>query len=77
MPKMINKKQVKRGDWEFLFSGNTMDCKWMDNWSVLLLSSALEEGMNEILSVQREKGLKPILQFLVLRLSSCTIATWV
>ena len=30
----------------------------MDNWSVLLLSSALE-GMNDILSVQRrEKGLK-------------------
>ena len=35
-----------------------MACKWMDNRSVLLLSSALEEGMNEILSVQREKGLK-------------------
>ena len=34
-----------------------MACKWMDNRSVLLLSSALEEGMNEILSVQREKGL--------------------
>ena len=59
MSKMINEKQVKRGDWEFLFSGNTMACKWMDNRSVLLLSSALEEGMNEILSVQRrEKGLK-------------------
>ena len=35
-----------------------MACKWMDNWSVLLLSSALE-GMNDILSVQRrEKGPK-------------------
>ena len=47
---------MKRGDCEFLFSGNTMACKWMDNWSVLLLSSALER-MNDILSVQRrEKG---------------------
>ena len=36
-----------------------MACKWMDNQSVLLLSSAHEEGMNEISSVQRrEKGLK-------------------
>ena len=35
-----------------------MACKWMDNRSVLLLSSALE-GMNDILSVQRrEKGSK-------------------
>ena len=34
-----------------------MACKWMDNQSVVLLASALEEGMNEILSVQRE-GLK-------------------
>ena len=59
MPKMINEKHVERGDWEFLFSGNTMACKSMDNQSVLLLSSAHEEGMNEISSVQRrEKGLK-------------------
>ena len=58
MPKMIDDKQMKRGDCEFLFSGNTMACKWMDNRSVLLLSSALE-GMNDILSVQRrEKGSK-------------------
>ena len=58
MPKMIDHKQIKRGDCEFLFSGNTMACKWMDNRSVLLLSSALE-GMNDILSVQRrEKGSK-------------------
>ena len=58
MPKMIDDKQMKRGDCEFLFSGNTMACKWMDNWSVLLLSSDLEE-MNGILSVQRrEKGSK-------------------
>ena len=36
-----------------------MACKWMDNQSVLLLSSAREEGMNEISSFQRrEKGLK-------------------
>ena len=56
MPKMIDNKQMKRGDCKFLFSGNTMASKRMDNWSVLLLSSALEE-MNNILSVQRrEKG---------------------
>ena len=52
MSKMIDDKQMKRGDCKFLFSGNTMACKWMDNWSVLLLSSALE-GMNDILLVQR------------------------
>ena len=58
MPKMMDDKHMKRGDCEFLFSGNTMACKWMDNWSVLLLSSALE-GMNDTLSVQkREKGSK-------------------
>ena len=58
MPKMIDHKQIKRGDCEFLFSGNTMACKWMDNRSVLLLSSALE-GMNDTLSAQRrEKGSK-------------------
>ena len=57
MPKMIDDKQMKRGDCEFLFSGNTMACKWMDNWSVLLLSSALK-GMNDILSFQRRIGFK-------------------
>ena len=63
MPKMIDdenqsEKQMKRRDCEFLFSGNTMACKWMDNRSVLLLSSALE-GMNDTLSAQRrEKGSK-------------------
>ena len=58
MPKMINDKQVEKRDCEFLFSGNKRACKWMDNRSVLLLSSALE-GMNDILSVQRrEKGSK-------------------
>ena len=56
MPKMIDNKQMKRGDCKFLFSGNTMASKRMGNRSVLLLSSALEE-MNNILSVQRrEKG---------------------
>ena len=55
---MIDARQTKRGNCDLLFSGNTMACKWMDNWSVLLLSSALEE-MNNILSVQRrEKGSK-------------------
>ena len=31
MPKMIDDKQMKRGDCEFLFSGNTMACNWIDN----------------------------------------------
>ena len=58
MSKMIDDKQMKRGDYEFIFSDNTMACKWEGNQSVLLLSSALE-GMNDILSVQwREKGSK-------------------
>ena len=54
MPKMIDDKQMKREDCEFLFSGNAMACKWTDNQLVLLLSSALE-GMNVILSVQRRE----------------------
>ena len=58
MLNMINDKQTKRGDCEFLFSGNTMACKRMDTRSVLLLSYAFE-GMNDILSVQRrQKHLK-------------------
>ena len=57
MPNMIDDKQMKRGDCEFLFSGSTMAYKWMDNRSVLLLSSALEE-MNEISVQRREKGSK-------------------
>ena len=55
MPKMIDDKQIKRRNCEFLFSGNTVTCKWMDDWSVLLLSSALER-MNGILSVQRREN---------------------
>ena len=55
---MIDGKQMRWGDCEFLFSVNTVVYKWMDNRTVLLLSSALE-GMNGILSVQRrEKGSK-------------------
>ena len=52
MPKMTDGLQMKMGDYKFLFSSNTVACKWMDNRSVLLSSSALE-GMNDILS---EKG---------------------
>ena len=49
---------MKMGDCDFLFSGNRMACKWMDNGAVLLLSSLLE-GRNDISSVQlREKGSK-------------------
>ena len=60
MPKMIDDRE----DCEFLSSGNTMAYKWMDSWSVMILSSALE-GMNDILLVQRgervskTKGLVP------------------
>ena len=50
MPKMIENKQMKRGDCEFIFLGNTMACKLMNNRPVLLLSYALER-MNGILSV--------------------------
>ena len=58
MLKMIDDKQMQSGDCEFLFSGNTVTCKCMNNRSVLLLSSALER-MNDILSVlRREKGSK-------------------
>ena len=43
MPKMIDDKQMKRRDCEFVFSSNTMVYKWMDNRPVLLLSSALKQ----------------------------------
>ena len=50
-----------------MISGNTMACKWTDNWSVLLLSSPLE-GMND--QFRGEKRVqRPSLRFLVLRLS--------
>ena len=52
IPKMIDDKLMIRGDCKFLFSGNTMACKWKDNRSVLLFSSDLE-GMNDISSGQR------------------------
>ena len=54
MPKMIDDKQMNRGDCKLLFSVNTVTCKWIDNLSVPLLSYALE-GMNYILSVQRRE----------------------
>ena len=58
MSKMIEDKQMQREDCEFFFSANTMPCNWLDNRSVLQLSSSLE-GMNDILSVQKkEKGSK-------------------
>ena len=64
MPKMVDDNQMKSGDYEFLFSGNTVAFKWMDNRSVLLLASALE-GKNDILSVQRrEEGSKTKFSFL-------------
>ena len=48
---------MKKVGSEFLFSGNTMACKWIDNRSVLLLSLSLE-GMNDIVSERREKASK-------------------
>ena len=50
MPKMMDDKQMKRGDCKCLFSVDTMASKWMDNLPVLHLSAALEQ-MNNILSV--------------------------
>ena len=52
---MIDDKQMKRGDCEFLFSGSAMAWKWKDNQLVLLLSSAFEGMMNVILSAQRRQ----------------------
>ena len=45
---------------------NMMGCKWMDNCSVLLVSTALE-GIDDVSSVQRrEKGFAKNFLFLVL-----------
>ena len=56
LPKMLEDKKIKVGDCKFLYSKNVMACKWMDNRSVLLLSSAIE-GIDDVSSVQRrEKG---------------------
>ena len=56
MPKTLEDKKMKRSDCEFLYSKYVMACKWMDNRSVLLVSTALE-GMVDVSSVQtREKG---------------------
>ena len=53
---MLEDKKMKRSDCEFLYSKYVMACKWMDNRSVLLVSTALE-GMVDVSSVQtREKG---------------------
>ena len=58
MSKIIDDRLMKREDYVFIFSDNTMAWKWVDNRSVLLLSSDLE-GMNDILSGQmRGKGSK-------------------
>ena len=47
---------MEAGDCKFLYSKNAMACKWMDNHSVLLVSTALE-GMDDVLPFQRwEKG---------------------
>ena len=51
------KEEKKWGDCEFLFPGNTMVCKWMDNPSLPLLSSVLER-INDISVQRREKGSK-------------------
>ena len=56
MQKMLEDKNKRRDDCQFLCSKNVMTCKWMDNRSVLLVSAALE-GMDVVSSVQRiEKG---------------------
>ena len=56
MPKVVEDKKTKRGDCEFLYLKNVMAFKWVDNRSVLLVSTALE-GMDNVLPVPRkEKG---------------------
>ena len=56
MRKILEDKQMKRGNCEFLYSKEVMTCKWTDNWSVLLVFTAFE-GMDDVSSVQRrEKG---------------------
>ena len=53
---MLEDKKMKRRDRQFLYSKNVMACKWMDNRSVQLVSTALE-GIDDVTSVQRrEKG---------------------
>ena len=44
-------KQMKRDDCEFLYSRHTICCKWMDNRSVVLLSTALD-GFDEKSTIQ-------------------------
>ena len=51
MPTTTDDKKMKRGDSQFLFSNKVTDCKWMDNWSVLLLLTALE-GLNNLSTFQ-------------------------
>ena len=66
MPKMLEDRKMKKGDCEFLYSKHVMACKFMDNQSVLLVSTALE-GMDDVSSVQRtEKGSSINLLLLVL-----------
>ena len=58
MAKMIDEKHISKGRLRVPYSGNAVAYKWMDNRSMLLLSSGLK-GINGILSVQRrEKGSK-------------------
>ena len=47
---MLEDKKMKKGDCEFLYSKNVMTYNWMDNRSVLLVSTALER-MDDVLSV--------------------------
>ena len=54
LPKILEDKKMKRGDGELLYSKNMMAYKWMDNQSVLLVSTALE-GMDDVSSVQRRE----------------------
>ena len=45
MPKILEDKKMKWGDCKVLYSKNVIGCKWMENRSFLLESTALE-GMN-------------------------------
>ena len=76
MPKMIDNKQMKRGDCKFFYSGNTMACKWIIS-QCCFHHMPLKEWMTYYQFRWEKRVQRSSLCFLVLRLSSSTIAAWV
>ena len=77
MPKMIDNKQMKRGDCQFLFLGNTMAGKWWIIGQCCFYHLPLKEWMTYYQFRGEKRVQRPNLWFLVVRLSSFTIAAWV